>query len=209
MILLSFFAHANESKNGLSKDSNPAGEAMAKETQTTLVESKMETITLGAGCFWCIEAAYRQIKGVKTAVSGYMGGTVDHPTYEQVCSGDTGHAEVVQLTYDPQVIDAEKILAWFWDLHDPTTLNRQGNDVGTQYRSVIFYHSEQQKGVAEKSKLAAQGNFKSPIVTEIKSAGAFFPAEDYHQNYYSQNKSKNPYCRFVIEPKLKKLKLDQ
>lgn len=167
-----------------------------------------EVITLGAGCFWCIEAAYRQLDGVQAAVSGYMGGTVADPTYDQICDGTTGHAEVVQVVFDPKKITAEKILAWFWDLHDPTTLNRQGADVGTQYRSAIFYHSDAHKTVAEASKKAAQANFKTPIVTEITKAGTFYPAENYHQDFYNQNKSKNPYCRAVIEPKLKKLKLD-
>jgi len=167
-----------------------------------------EVATLGAGCFWCIEAAYRQLDGVYSAISGYTGGTVDNPTYEQICDGTTGHAEVVQVVFDPKKISYEKVLAWFWDLHDPTTLNRQGNDVGTQYRSAIYYHSDEQKKVAEASKSAAAANFKDPIVTEITKASKFFPAESYHQNYYFENKSKNPYCRFVIEPKLKKLKLD-
>ncbi len=166
-----------------------------------------EVITLGAGCFWCIEAAYRQLDGVQAAVSGYMGGTVASPTYEQICEGTTGHAEVVQVVYDPKKITAEKILAWFWDLHDPTTLNRQGADTGTQYRSAVFYHSDAQKTVAEASKKAAQANFKDPIVTEITKAEIFYPAENYHQDFYFQNKSKNGYCRMVVEPKLKKLKL--
>lgn len=166
-----------------------------------------EVITLGAGCFWCIEAAYKQLDGVHAAVSGYMGGTVADPTYEQVTEGTTGHAEVVQVVFDPKKITAEKILAWFWDLHDPTTLNRQGADVGTQYRSAIFYHSDAHKTLAEASKKAAQANFKDPIVTEITKAATFYPAENYHQDYYFQNKSKNGYCRVVIEPKLKKLKL--
>lgn len=167
-----------------------------------------ETATLGGGCYWCIEAAYRQLDGVYSATSGFMGGNVKDPTYEQVCNGDTGHAEVVQVVFDPKKISYEKILAWFWDLHDPTTLNRQGNDVGTQYRSVIFYHSDAQQKVAEASKVAAAKNQKDPIVTEITKAAVFYPAPQYHQDYYSQNKSKNPYCKYVIEPKLKKLKLD-
>lgn len=166
-----------------------------------------EVITLGAGCFWCIEAAYRQLDGVQAAVSGYMGGTVADPTYEQICEGTTGHAEVVQVVFDPKKITAEKILTWFWDLHDPTTLNRQGADVGTQYRSAIFYHTDAQKTLAEASKKAAQGNFATPIVTEITKAATFYPAENYHQDFYFQNKSKNGYCRVVVEPKLKKLKL--
>jgi peptide-methionine (S)-S-oxide reductase len=167
-----------------------------------------ETATFGAGCYWCIEAAFRQIDGVYTATSGFMGGTVKSPTYEQVCGGDTGHAEVVQVVFDPKKVSYEKLLSWFWNLHDPTTLNRQGNDHGTQYRSAIFYHSEDQKKTAEASKKAARENFKDPIVTEITKASDFYPAPDYHQDYYFQNKSKNPYCTYVIEPKLKKLKLD-
>jgi peptide-methionine (S)-S-oxide reductase len=137
-----------------------------------------------------------------------MGGQVDHPSYEQVCNGDTGHAEVVQVVFDPQQITYERILAWFWDLHDPTTLNRQGNDVGTQYRSAIFYHTADQQRIAHASKAAASKEFDDPIVTEITPASAFFPGPEDHQNYYFRNKSRNPYCRFVIEPKLRKLNLD-
>jgi peptide-methionine (S)-S-oxide reductase len=187
------------------KAMNPTDKQAAKMPE---VPAGAETATLGAGCFWCIEAAYRQLDGVYSATSGYMGGSVKNPTYEQICDGDSGHAEVVQVVFDPKKISYEKVLAWFWDLHDPTTLNRQGNDAGTQYRSAIFYHSEEQKKVAEASKSAAKANFKDPIVTEITKAADFYPAESYHQNYYNENKSKNPYCRFVIEPKLKKLKLD-
>jgi peptide-methionine (S)-S-oxide reductase len=167
-----------------------------------------EVVTLGAGCFWCIDAAYRQFDGVISATSGYMGGTLKNPTYEDIVNGGSGHAEVVQVVFDPKKIPLEKVLAWFWDLHDPTTLNRQGNDVGEQYRSVIFYQTDAQKKTAEASKAAAKANFTDPIVTAITKASEFYPAENYHQNYYSENKSKNPYCRFVIEPKLKKLKLD-
>jgi peptide-methionine (S)-S-oxide reductase len=172
------------------------------------VPSGAQTATLGAGCYWCIDAAYRQLDGVHSVTSGFMGGHVKNPTYEQVCTGDTGHAEVVHIVFDPQKITYQKILEWFWKLHDPTTLNRQGNDVGTQYRSVIFHHNEEQKKAAEESKKAAASMFKDPIVTEIAAASEFYPAPAYHQDYYFQNKSKNPYCRFVIEPKLKKLKLD-
>lgn len=172
------------------------------------VPAGAETATLGAGCFWCVDAAYRQLDGVYSATSGYMGGAVKNPTYEQICNGDSGHAEVVHVVFDPKKISYEKVLSWFWDLHNPTTLNRQGNDVGTQYRSAIYYYSDAQKKTAEASKAAAQANFKDPIVTEITKASEFYPAEKYHQNYYNENKSKNPYCRFVIEPKLKKLKLD-
>jgi len=166
-----------------------------------------EVITLGAGCFWCVEAVYKQIPGVHSATSGYMGGTVAKPTYKDVCEGDTGHAEVVQVVYDPKKLSTEKLLEWFWHLHDPTTLNRQGADVGTQYRSAIFYHTDAPKSVAETSKKAAQAEFEKPIVTEITKAGEFYPAENYHQDYYFQNKA-NPYCQRVISPKLEKLKLD-
>jgi len=167
-----------------------------------------ETATLGAGCYWCIEAAYRQLDGVHSVTPGFMGGSVKNPTYAQVCAGDSGHAEVVQVVFDPQKISYAKILGWFWNLHDPTTLNRQGNDHGSQYRSAIFYHSVAQRKTAEASKAAAAGDFKDPIVTEITQASVFYPAPKDHQNYYFENKSNNPYCKFVIEPKLKKLKLD-
>ncbi len=163
-------------------------------------------ITLGAGCFWCVEAAYNQIDGVYSAVSGYMGGETENPTYQDICTGRTGHAEVVRVVFDPEKIDFEKILAWFWDLHDPTQLNRQGNDSGTQYRSAIFLESEDQREIAEASKAAAQSNFTDPIVTEITPAAEFHPAEKYHQDYYFQNPGAG-YCQFVVEPKLKKLGL--
>lgn len=166
-----------------------------------------ETAVLGGGCFWCIEAAYRQLDGVISATSGYMGGHLKDPTYEQVCDKSTGHAEVVQVVFDPKKISYERVLAWFWDLHNPTTLNRQGADEGPQYRSVIFYSSEEQRKTAEASKTAAAAHFKDPIVTEITKATTFYPAEGYHQNYYFENKSNNGYCQMVIEPKLKKLKL--
>jgi peptide-methionine (S)-S-oxide reductase len=166
-----------------------------------------EVATLGAGCFWCVEAAYNQIDGIHSAISGYMGGTQNNPTYEQVCTGTAGHAEVVRVVFDPEKIDFEKILAWFWDLHDPTQLNRQGNDIGTQYRSVIFYENDSQRQIAEASKQAAQQNFDKPIVTQIVAAETFYPAEKHHQEYYFRNKTRNSYCQFVVEPKLKKLNL--
>ncbi len=177
-------------------------------TPKPAIPAGAETATLGAGCYWCIEAALRQLEGVAVVTPGFMGGSVKNPTYEQVCRGDTGHAEVVEVVFDPAKISYAKILAWFWDLHDPTTLNRQGGDTGTQYRSAIFYHSEAQKRTAEASKAAAAADFKNPIVTEISPAAEFYPAPADHQNYYFLNKSKNPYCKLVIEPKLKKLKLD-
>lgn len=167
-----------------------------------------EVVTLGAGCFWCVEAAYNQIEGIHLAISGYTGGKTKDPTYEDITTGTTGHAEAVRVIFDPEKISLERVLAWFWDLHDPTQLNRQGNDIGTQYRSAIFYENDAQKAMAEASKKAAQENFDSPIVTEITKVSVFYPAENYHQGYYFENKSKNGYCKYVVEPKLKKLKLD-
>ena len=172
---------------------------------------RKELATLGAGCFWCVEAVLEQIDGVLGVRSGYMGGSVPNPTYEQVCDGRTGHAEVVEVTFDPSRISYEQILDWFWKLHDPTTLNRQGNDTGTQYRSAIFWHSEEQRLAAEKSKqkLSASGaHGGAPIVTEITKAGPFYSAEGYHQEYYRLNKTQ-PYCRFIITPKLEKLGLEK
>ena len=165
----------------------------------------MEKATLGAGCFWCVEAIFQNLSGVSSVISGYTGGHVDNPTYNQVCSGTTGHAEVAQVTFDPEVISFEEILEVFWQTHDPTTLNRQGNDVGTQYRSVIYYHHQDQKLAAEKAKqeLELAGIWPAPIITEIAPMGTFYPAEDYHQNYFNQN-GNQPYCQFVIRPKVKK-----
>jgi peptide-methionine (S)-S-oxide reductase len=166
-----------------------------------------EVITLGAGCFWCVEAAFKQLEGVSAVTSGYMGGTTKNPTYKEVCEGTTGHAEVIRVVYDPKKITLDTLLGWFWKLHDPTTLNRQGNDVGTQYRSAIFYETDAQKAVAEASKKAYQEKLEDPIVTEITKATQFWSAENYHQDFYFQNKNKNGYCRVVVEPKLKKLEL--
>lgn len=170
--------------------------------------SSFPTVTLGGGCFWCIEAVLQRVEGIHGLVSGYMGGEVDNPTYEQVCTGTTGHAEVVQFRYDPDLISYESILDWFWKMHDPTTLNRQGYDVGTQYRSVIFTHSDEQQRLAEQSRdrQNQSRNFPSPIVTQIQPAETFWPAEDDHQNYYNQN-SNAGYCRVIIAPKLQKLNL--
>ena len=162
--------------------------------------------TFGAGCFWCVEAVFEQLDGVVDVTSGYMGGHVDNPTYKMICTGATGHAEVVQVTFDPSVISFETLLDWFWRLHDPTTLNRQGADVGTQYRSAIFFHSEEQREQAAASKTAAQPAFPSPIVTEITEASTYYLAESYHQDYYVNNKAAG-YCRAVIRPKLEKLNL--
>ena len=167
----------------------------------------LEVTTLGGGCFWCVEAVYQELQGVQGAVSGYAGGAVENPTYYQVCNGTTGHAEVVQITFDPRLIMFEDILYVFWRTHNPTTLNQQGYDVGTQYRSVIFYHSEQQRTMAEKSKrdTDASGLWPNPIVTEISPATTFYKAEDYHQNYYRDNPYQ-PYCVAIIDPKITKLR---
>lgn len=164
-----------------------------------------DTATLGAGCFWCVEAVFQQLNGVHKVSSGYSGGHVKNPTYEQVCEKNTGHAEVIQVVYDPQVISFDELLEVFWQTHDPTTLNRQGNDTGPQYRSAIFYHNEEQKQKAlhYKEQLNESGAFKDPIITEIAPFKNFYEAEDYHQNYYLNNGSQ-PYCYFVIRPKLEK-----
>ncbi len=171
--------------------------------------ANLETVTLGAGCFWCTQAVLERVDGVWEVTCGYMGGTVARPTYEQVCTGTTGHAEVVQVKFDPKVLSFSDLLQWFWRLHDPTTLNQQGNDHGTQYRSVIFYTTDAQKLLAERSKADAQKNFKNPIVTEIAPAKEFYRAEDYHQEYFNNNKDSNPYCPLVIAPKLEHLNLTQ
>ncbi len=168
---------------------------------------KQEKATFGAGCFWCVEAIFQRLPGVKSVVSGYAGGTKPNPTYEEVCSDKTGDAEVIQITFDPKKITYEKLLDMFWQSHDPTSFNRQGPDTGNQYRSVIFYHNEKQKEIAEKSKTKIAKKFSNPIVTEIKPLTKFYKAEDYHQNYYNRNKFA-PYCMLVIRPKLKKLKLE-
>ncbi|MCB9916027.1 MAG: peptide-methionine (S)-S-oxide reductase MsrA [Planctomycetes bacterium] len=169
----------------------------------------METATLAAGCFWCVEAVLQQVDGVQAVVSGFMGGRTAHPTYEDICRGDTNHAEVVQVEFDPDVLPYAELLEWFWRLHDPTTLNRQGADVGTQYRSAIFVHSPEQRAEAERSKAAADasGRFARPIVTEITDAGPFTAADLKHQDYYRRNREQ-AYCAIVIAPKLDKLGLD-
>lgn len=183
-----------------------AGIIMAEEKKEETKE--LERITLGGGCFWCVEAVYLKLDGVQSAISGYMGGHVKNPTYEDICTKKSGHIEVVQVNYDPEVISPEEILAWFWKAHDPTTKDRQGNDSGPQYASAVFYEDDAQKKLVDASLKAAQADFKDPIVTHVKKAETFYSAEGYHQNYYDLNKSKNPYCKYVIAPKLKKLKLD-
>lgn len=170
-------------------------------------KKSIDTATFGAGCFWCTEAQFQQLKGVLTVQSGYMGGKTPNPTYKQVCTGNTGHAEVTRVTFDPSVISYDQLLAAFWQTHDPTTLNRQGADVGTQYRSAIFYYTPEQKEIADKYKaqLNAENAFNNPVVTEISPAVDFYVAEDYHQNYYNENGSQ-PYCQMVVRPKLEKFK---
>lgn len=166
------------------------------------------TITLGAGCFWCVEAVFNRIEGVRTATSGYMGGQREDPTYEDVTSRNSGEVEVVHIIYDPNVISLSSILDYFWQLHDPTQANGQGNDIGPQYLSRIFTSAKDDVAIAKKSLAKAQMKFSKPIATKILPATTFYPAEQYHQNYYTQNRSKNPYCPAVITPKMKKLGLD-
>ncbi len=173
-------------------------------TQTK--DSSLLKATFGAGCFWCVEAVFQKLKGVHSVESGYMGGQTNNPNYSEVCSGMSGHAEVTQIHFDPSVITYEILLNWFWRSHDPTTLNRQGADVGTQYRSVVFYHDWVQRDSAEVSKKEAQKQFSESIVTEITAASTFYRAEVYHQNYYSLN-PEVAYCKMVINPKLEKLGL--
>ncbi len=167
----------------------------------------MEKATFGSGCFWCTEAVFQDLEGVSSVVSGYAGGHIKNPAYREVCEGRTGHAEVVQITYDPTVVSFDTLLEVFWKTHDPTTLNRQGSDVGTQYRSVVFYHNEaQQKTATEyKEKLNASGAFDNPIVTEVSPLDTFYAAEEYHQNYYKNNPEQG-YCSFVVRPKVEKFK---
>ena len=178
-----------------------------RESGAAAASPGKEVATLAGGCFWCLEAVYHNMLGVEGVTSGYMGGKSADPTYEAVCSGDTGHAEVVQITFDPKTVSYQDLLEVFFALHDATTLNRQGNDIGTQYRSAIFFHTQQQKLQAEKTvaNLTAGKVFSSPIVTQITPASAFYPAEDYHREYYERNSSQ-PYCRFVVEPKLQKFR---
>lgn len=171
------------------------------------VKSNLEKATFGNGCFWCTEAVFLELKGVQKVESGYSGGQVKNPTYREVCTGETGHAEVIQITYDPKVISYEELLEVFWNTHDPTTLNKQGADEGTQYRSAVFYHNEEQKKIATeyKKQLEASKVYRNPIVTEISPLINFYKAEDYHQNYYSLNPNQG-YCQYVIRPKVEKFR---
>lgn len=175
--------------------------------KTNTIQQAMDTITFGAGCFWCVEAMFSDLNGVEAVVSGYAGGTVKNPSYKEVCAGTTSHAEVCQVTYNPTIITYKELLEVFWQVHDPTTLNRQGGDVGTQYRSAIFYHTNEQKQIAEEFKkvLNNEKAYPNPIVTEITAFTNFYPAEDYHQDYFELN-GENPYCSAVVKPKLEKFR---
>ena len=174
----------------------------------TGISGETDTAYFANGCFWCTEAIFEQLNGVKSAVSGYTGGQTKNPTYKQVCTGETGHAECLEIIYDPRQVSFDELLEVFWETHDPTTLNRQGNDVGTQYRSGIFYVNEEQKQKAEKYKaeLNKSGAFDNPIVTEITPFSTFYPAENYHQEYFENNENNNPYCKIVIRPKVDKFR---
>lgn len=204
-LLLSLSACAQ--KEG-SFEQSKAFQKMNQNTTDNKTNGKtIDTATFGAGCFWCVEAQFQQLKGVEKVESGYSGGHISNPTYKQVCTGTTGHAEVVNVYYDPSVISFDELLAAFWTSHDPTQLNCQGNDVGTQYRSVVFYHNDEQKRKTEeyKQKLNEEKAYNDPVVTEIAPYTTFFKAEDYHQNYYNDNSTQG-YCMFVVKPKLEKFK---
>ena len=171
------------------------------------VATQLDTATFGNGCFWCTEAVFQELKGVVKVVSGYSGGAVKNPTYKAICTGTTGHAECLQISYDPTVVTFDELLEVFWQTHDPTTLNRQGNDVGTQYRSVVFYHNEEQraKAASYKDALNKSGAWDNPVVTTLEPLTIFYPAEDYHQNYFNDNPEQG-YCQFVIRPKVEKFR---
>lgn len=203
IILVSLTACAQKNKAVPMEREKLKMENLSNGTQS----KEMDTAVFGAGCFWCVEAVFQRLEGVKKVQSGYAGGHIKNPSYKEVCTGRTGHAEVARITYDPNVISYAELLEVFWLSHDPTQLNRQGNDVGTQYRSAIFYLNEHQKELAQKAKDLADNSelWENPIVTEISELDHFYPAEDYHQNYYNDN-SRQPYCAVVITPKVEKVK---
>ena len=178
------------------------------ENSSVTQVQETQTLIVAGGCFWCVEAVFQKLKGIKSVESGYMGGHTENPTYKQICVGDTGHAEIIQIQFDPEVITFKEPLQVFWKTHDPTTLNRQGNDTGTQYRSAVFYNNDTQKELAEKykAKLNESGAFRAPIVTEITAASKYYPAEKYHQNYWNTKGQESGYCKALIPPKLEKLK---
>lgn len=190
----------------LTNCSNKRNLTFNNKMENSTQNNKLDTATLGAGCFWCVEAIFSSLKGVESVLPGYSGGTLKNPDYKTVCTGNTGHAEVCQIYFDPEIIKFEEILEIFWTTHDPTTLNRQGNDVGTQYRSAIFYHNEEQKAIAEKSKRdVANKIWDNLIVTEIVEFEEFYKAEDYHQDYFENNPDQG-YCKMIIEPKVLKFR---
>ena len=201
------FADQQRQNTTISKPSRETTAMASTPTPSSDSSTGLALATFGNGCFWCTEAIFQQLKGVTKVTSGYSGGSVVNPTYQQVCDGTTGHAEVIQIEYDPKVITYAELLEVFWKTHDPTTLNRQGNDIGTQYRSAVFFHTEEQKKLAEeyKSKLDQSGAFNKPIVTEVTAYSTFYPAANYHQNYLNLH-GENPYCSYVIVPKLEKFK---
>ena len=201
LTLLLFTCQTNSTNSIMEKKSSDQLEKNA----SILPKIKIEETTLGAGCFWCIEAIFENLDGVVSVSSGYTGGRVKNPTYEAVCSGKTGHAEVARIVFDPKKLSFAEILDVFWGTHDPTTLNKQGNDEGTQYRSAIFYHNKEQKEIAEKSIKEAAKIFDEPIVTEITALGTYYKAENYHQDYFKRNPNQ-PYCTFVIKPKMAKFR---
>lgn len=205
--LLLAFAITACGQEHIERPDTPMKDAKDAATDAATIPDTAETITLGAGCFWCVEAVFQQLEGVYSVTSGYMGGHIVDPTYEEVCTKTTGHIEVVQLKYDAEKISTETILEWFYKLHDPTTLNRQGNDVGPQYASAIFYHTPEQKAAAEAVTKKAQSDFDDPIVTVLCEAETYYEAEAEHQDYYFRVGKRNPYCRAVITPKLQKLQL--
>lgn len=187
-------------------NSEKSYKVMSSSQINPVASDKTDTATFATGCFWCTEAIFEGLNGVLKVTSGYSGGTVNNPTYKQICTGETGHAECVQVVYEPSKVSFDELLEVFFEVHDPTSLNRQGADVGTQYRSAIFYHSPEQKEKAEyyKNELDKSGAYNKPIVTQIAASGKFYPAEAYHQEYYANNKNTNPYCSLVIRPKLEK-----
>lgn len=201
LLFIGYLSNAQVVKNKVKK----MNQENVKEENAALSTNKVAT--LAAGCFWCVEAVFQKLKGVEKVESGYMGGTLKNPTYKDVCTGQTGHAEVCQITYNPNIISFEELLEVFWKTHDPTTLNRQGGDIGTQYRSAVFYHDATQKQIAEniKNDLSQSGAYDAQIVTTFEPASIFYKAENYHQDYFNLNGS-NPYCQMVVKPKVEKFK---
>lgn len=191
--------------NACGQTKNNSNNKTMSDDKNSAVAANIDTATFGAGCFWCVEAVFQRMNGVLKVKSGYSGGSIKNPSYKEVCQGTTGHAEVCQITYDKSVVTFDELLEVFWKTHDPTTLNRQGNDAGTQYRSAVFYHNDEQKKLAEKYKIEINksGAYPDPIVTEITEFTKFYPAEDYHDNYFNQNGSEG-YCKYVIQPKVEK-----